>query len=168
MKAWFSSDYIRNLNALSQGGVFCLAAIVSVAPGDVRYLADVQDPFTFNGHLYSPRPMSFEGWGQTSQQSLPTLKVTVADVDGAVDAFLQTTSIIGHDVTLQILHLDLLGTATDQDSIRLNVMLVEWTWMAAVFTLGLNLGLAESIPRHVMGKAQYPGMADQFRRASIL
>ena len=168
MKTNFSSAWIENLNSLTQGGVFFFGAILTVAPGDVRRYADTQDPITFAGFEYTPLGLRVEGWGQTAEQSLPTLKVTVSNVTGEVGEFLETRSLIGNDCVLHVLHLALLGTTSDVDSIRLQVMSTEWNWQSCTITLGINVGLSESIPRGVIAKSEFPGVPDNIRRASIL
>lgn len=167
MKA-FNADWITRLNAQHSGGLFFLAAVLVVGPGDTRRYADTQRPIVFDGQTYTPLPLRVEGMGQSSQQSLPTVKLTVPNITGEVGEFLETTDILGHDVTLQILHLDLLGDVTNQDSIRLQVLAVPWNDQAATFQLGLNLALSEQLPRHLISAREFSGVPEGLRRASIL
>lgn len=133
-----------------------------------QYYADTQDALTFDGQEYTPLPMQWQGVGQNSQRDLPRITVTVPNVDGQVGAFLETTSLLGRQVTLQLLHADLLATVTDVDRQRLQIVLVEWTDTQAVFTCGLSLGLTAQSPRRVVTRLEYPGVPDNIRRASIL
>lgn len=168
MKSWFSDAYLARLNAHYNGGVLLRAAVLSIDDMTTGYYVDAHDPVTFNGNEYIPIPMRWQGIGQNSQRDLPRVSVTVSNVDGQVGAFLETTSLLGRDVTIQLLHADLLATVTDVDSIRLQILLVEWTDMQATFTAGLNLALTEQIPRRVVTRAEFPGTPDDLRRASIL
>jgi hypothetical protein len=164
----FSDEWVARLNAQHGGGVFFKAAIVTVDDLTTNYYADVHDPVTFNSNLYLPLPMAWEGNEQTAQMSLPSIRVTVPNISGAVGAYLETTSLLGRDVTLQLLHQDLLSVVTDVDTVQLQVMMVEWGEQAAVFTLGLNLALTEQLPRGVVTRAEFPATPDTLRRASIL
>jgi len=164
----FGPQWIDRLNRQNSGGIFFLAAILEVGPGDTRRYADTQRQITFNGQNYIPLPLRVEGMGQSSQQTLPTVKLTVPNITGEVGEFLETTDILGHDVTLQILHLDLLGDVTNQDSIRLQVLAVPWNDQAATFQLGLNLALTEQLPRHLISAREFAGVPEGLRRASIL
>lgn len=164
----FSADWLARLNAQHSGGIFFLAAVLTVGPEDIRRYADVQRTIEFDGESYLPLPMRLEGLGQSAQQSLPAVRVTVAAVTGEVEAFLATTDILGHDVVLQILHLDLLDDVQMQDSIALQVMAAEWNHLTATFTLGINLALSDLLPRHVLTADFAPGVPEGYRRASVL
>lgn len=164
----FSSNWIAKLNAQHSGGVFVKAAILVVDGSTTKYYADAHDNITFDGQTYTPLSMAWEGEGQNAAMELPSVRVTVPNADGAVGAFLETKDLLGNDVTLQILHLDLLGVATDVEKVKLQIMMIESTWEIATFTLGLNLALDQQLPKHVITRAEFPGVPDQYRRASIL
>lgn len=164
----FTSEWIERLNAQTQGGIFFLAAELSVAEGDVRYYATMQYPVDFEGHTYQPLPMLVEGLAQNSQQNLPAVRLMTTNVTGAVGAFLETTDILGHDVLLRLLHLDLLGNTANQDQARLHVLAVEWDQQQATFSLGINIGLNEILPRGLISASEFPGVPEGLRRASIL
>jgi hypothetical protein len=57
---------------------------------------------------------------------------------------------------------------TDQDSLRLQVLAVQWNRQQAVFTLGFNLALQELLPRYVITAKEFPGVPEGLRRGSIL
>jgi hypothetical protein len=168
MKTFLSSDYIARLNARHFGGVFFKAAVIVVDGFTTLYFADLNETVTFDGHTYERLAMRWEGNSQTSQGSLPTVSVTVSNVNGRVGTYLEQQILIGCDVTLQLLHLDLLATVTDQDAVKLQVMAVQWNRQQAVFTLGVNLALQEMLPRHVITASEFPGVPDSLRRGSIL
>lgn len=164
----FGSEWIARLNAQHSGGVFFLAAILTVGAGDIRRYADTQRPIIFGSETYTPLPLRVEGMQQTSQQTLPTVRLTTTNVTGQVGQFLETTDILGHDVELQILHLDLIGIITDHESMRLQVLAATWNDEVATFNLGLNLALRDLWPRHLITAAFAPGVPEGLRRASIL
>jgi len=168
MKTFLSSDYIARLNARHAGGVFFKAAVIVVDGSTTLYVADINESITFDGHAYERLAMRWEGNAQTSQGSLPTVSVTVSNVTGRVGTYLEQQILIGCDVTLQLLHLDLLATVTDQDAVKLQVMAVQWNRQQAVFTLGVNLALQEMLPRFVITAAEFPGVPDSLRRGSVL
>lgn len=164
----FSSSWIEHLNSTSDQGVFVKIAQVTL-PTTTLYLADTQAPLTFNGQVYQPRAMTWEGWEQTSQQSLPTIQVTVTDIDGVVGDFLERTNVLGLDVVLGIVHEDLLGTVTDVESVRLSIMAVDWQpGVSSTFHVGLDLALSELLPKGIITASEFPGVPESLRRASIL
>ena len=168
MKSWLTASFIDLLNRETQSGVFFKAVALTVAVGDVRYYADTDANITFNGNVYTAIPMIWEGQEQNAQMELPAVKVTVSNITGIPGTFLETSNLLGNTVVLRLLHLDLLATVTDVDSATMQIMLVEWTQERATFTLGINLGLQQQIPAHIITRAEFPGVPDAFRRATLL
>jgi hypothetical protein len=168
VKTGFSDDFIARLNATYSGGVFFKAAILSVDNDTTLYFADTDYAITFDSHTYQMRPMSWQGLGQTSQQNLPTIQVVTTNVLGDIGDFLEETDLLGREVQLLILHRDLLGTVTDSDRVRLSILATDWDSQQATFHLGLNIGLSETLPRHIITSKEFPGVPQGYRRASIL
>jgi len=164
----FTNDWLVRLNATHSGGVFFLAVELHVDTGDVRYYANTQRAIVFDGNTYQPVFLAISGLGQTSQQTLPAVQLTTTNVTGQLGQFLETTDVLGRDVILRILHLDLLNTVTNQDSIQLQILAAEWDEERATFALGLNIGLQELLPRHIITADFAPGVPEGLRRASIL
>jgi hypothetical protein len=162
-----SSSIISALNALGGGGVFAVAAVVTIAPGTTLYLADVQEPFVLAGHTYEPVPMRWEGMEQTSQQGLPAVTITVANIQGQIGAYLEEHDLFGQPITLQIVHLDRMGLVTEADTLRLLMLTAEWDWTMAAVHCGLDYGLNEVLPRTLYSAEGEPGVPE-LRRASIL
>jgi len=165
---FFEDSWLEKLNAQHSGGVFVKAAVLVVDPMTTLRFADTQHGITFAGDDYQPLPMQWQGQEQSSEQKLPSVRVTVPNANGVVGAYLETVDLSGNDCTLQILHLDLLDDVTAVDQVALQVMACDWNETAATLTLGINLALSEQLPRHVVTRAQFPGVPDSLRRASIL
>lgn len=166
----FSDTAIALLNSLygSSQGAWVKAADVVIDDTTTLYFVDNLDAITFNGHTYTPLPMGWKGIGQNASMALPSIQITVPNVTGQIDAFMDGAELAGNDVILWILHLDLLGTVSDADKVNLHIALIEWNWQSAVFTLSINLGLSDQLPKHVMSRTDFPGIPDSYRRASIL
>lgn len=165
----FSSDLIARLNAQTNAGLFFEAAALTVAPGDVRHYANTQRPITIDGQGYQPMPLHFSGIGAKSDMSVLAVQVTVPNITGEVSAFVESANLLGHDVTLLLLHMDLLNVATARETLQLQVLGVTWKqWDTVTFTCGIDLMLNEQIPSTVITRSQYPGTPDLLRRASIL
>lgn len=164
----FTADWLARLNAQQGGGVFFFAVDLTVDVGDVRYYADAQHAVSFDGNTYAPLPLLVEGLGQTSQQSLPAIRVTTSNVTGDVGAFLETTDLLGHDLVVRLLHMDLLGSTSNQDQAVLQIVSCDWDDQQATITAGLNIGLQDILPRGLISAAEFPGMPEGLRRASIL
>src|SRR5262245_47536340 len=126
----FSSEFVDHLNRQHSGGLFFKAATLVLSDTTRYYYADTQEPVVFEGHTYQPLPMQWEGLGQSNQMSLEPLRVTIdarnlpaaagfiptgeAGADDQVSDLLETTSLRGKTVILQILHHDLLHSTTSQ------------------------------------------------------
>lgn len=164
----FTTEWLARLNAQQGGGVFFFAIDLTVGVSDVRYYADAQQTIVFNGHDYTPLPLLVEGVGQTAEQSLPGIRVTTSNVTGVVGAFLETTDLLGNDLIVRLLHMDLLGSTSNQDQGVLQIVACEWDDEQATLTAGLNIGLQDILPRGIISAAEFPGMPEGLRRASIL
>jgi hypothetical protein len=164
----FSSAWIDRLNRQSNAGVFVKAVILSESDSVTRYWVDAQRPIVFNGQTYHPLPMIWEGVELSNAMSLPVVKVSVPNVGGEVIDYLEGVDILGRSVTLQILHLDLLGDVSNVDAVTLSVMAIEGNLEAVTFTLGLDLNLNEPIPRGVITLQEFPAVPRNIRRATIL
>lgn len=179
MLSHFSDAFISRLNAQYGAGVFFSAATLVLDDTTRYYYANVPDPIVFDGHTYQPLPMQWEGLQQSSQMQLDTIRVTVsqrardartgeAGADDQVSQLLETTSLRGKTVILQILHHDLLTDMSAQYRTQRVIVTVEWSMMQGVFTLALDVGLNIYLPRRIMTRAEFPGIPDALRRASIL
>jgi hypothetical protein len=148
--------------------VFVAAASVSVTPDMTLYLADVQAPVTFEGNVYVPRPLRFEGMGQTSQQNTPTLAVILSNVDGQVGAYLDANDVVGRQATLLTLHIAPVGSVDAVDRVRLTIAAADWTWQEANVRVSLDIPLSEIVPRTLYSAETEPGSPEGLRRGSIL
>lgn len=164
----FSPTFIQALNAQSAGGIFCAAVALTLAPGTTFYYADVQAPVTFEGQVYEPLPLRFDNMGQTSQMEIAGWTVTVSNIDGQVGAYLEDHELAGLPVTIHILHLDVLGQATESDTSRMRIIIAEWGREHAIFHCGYDLALSEVLPRTLYNASEEPGVPEGLMRASIL
>lgn len=166
----FSSAYIQALNEQYQSGRFLKAVILTEDPSisTKKYYVDNETSITFQSNTYSPLEMSWSGYTVSAAMPLPTMTVNISNIGGEVIDYLETLDIIGNDVVLQILHIDRSGVVEDvttaKDEVALQVQSIVGDDMVASFTLGLNLGLNDMLPRGVMTKAKYPGMIDDVIR----
>lgn len=167
MKVGFSSGFIDRLNRTYNAGVWLRAAAVTHAEGS-DYWVHYGEPLVFQGHTYQPLPMEWDGVEASSTMQLPGVRVSVSNVQGKAEEYVDTVNLLGKDVVLQILHLDLLGTATDVESIRLQVQSIAITTSTLTLTCGLNLGLNDLVPKYVITKSEFPGNTDDIRRFSII
>ena len=112
--------------------------------------------------------MTWSGVELNSQMQLPTVQLTLPDMDGSVEDYLETINMLGRDVTLQMLHLDLLADPTNVDEVRLQVMAVGSGEDIVTFTLGLNFGLSDQLPKDIISLSEFPSVYRAgLRKASI-
>jgi len=164
----FSSAWIDRLNRQSNAGVFVKAIVLSESASVTKYWVDAQRPIVFNANTYNPLPMAWEGVEVSSRMGLPTIKVTVPNLGGEVIDYLEGVDILGRAVTLQILHLDLLGDVSAVDAVTLSVMAIDGNLEAVTFTLGLDLNLNDPVPRGVITHQEFPAIPRNIRRATVL
>lgn len=137
-----------------------------------RYFVSHEESIIYQGNTYQPLPMF---WGETSvsqAMNLPTVDVAVPNIDGQVADYLQHVDLSGRDVTLLLLHSHLLGdSAVHQLKFQVLIATLENIGgddEMAHFMLGINTGLDDFLPRHVITRTEFPGVPDDVRRASVL
>jgi hypothetical protein len=166
----FSTEYIQKLNATEGAGLFMQAVEVveSTSPLVVHRFVTHERALTYQGNVYVPLDMQWSGFELQRGMELPTLSIAVPSLNGTVARWVREKAILEHDVTLLILHQDLLDDVQARDLIRLQIQSLDDNPVAgvAVCSLGLNLALADLIPREVMTKKEFPGIPDDRVRIS--
>lgn len=163
----YSAAFIDRLNRPYNAGVF-LKAVVVAHENATDYFVHFGEPVTFQGHTYQPLQMQWEGVDASSTMQLPSVKITVANVLGTAEHYIDTVNLLGRDVVLQFMHLDLLQNPADVEEVALQVQSIEMTSTTVSLLCGLNLGLNDSLPKDVMTRAEYPGQIDDVRRLTIV
>lgn len=163
----FSSGFIEKLNAVTNAGVW-LHALVIALPASTDYWVHHAEPVLFNGNTYQPLPMRWEGVEASMTMQLPGVRVSVANVQGQAAAYVEDHDLLGRDVRLQIMHLDLLGTPTDVDELALQIQQIEVNAQAVTALCSLNLGLNDLLPKGIITQTEFPGNTDDIRRLSIV
>ena len=169
MKTGFSSGFLARLNRLYDAGVFLKAAIVSRGSDAGKdYFVHYGEPVTFRGHVYQPLPMEWDGVEATSTMQLPGVRISVANIQGQAEQYVDDADILGTDVVLQIMHLDLLNNPKDADEVALQIQSIEITAASVSIMCGLNLGLQDSLPKGIITRSEFPGNSDDIRRYTIV
>lgn len=163
----FNAQFLAKLNQLYGAGVFVHAAVITFADHS-DYWVDYAEPLLFEGHLYQPLPMRWEGLETSSTMQLPGVRVSVSNIHGQAEDYINDNDLLGRDVRLQMLHRDLLGVPDSVDEILLQVQSIEVTIDTVSLTCGLNLGLTDLFPRFIVTQQEFPGNSDAVRRLSVL
>ena len=77
---------------------------------------------------------------------------------GWAEDYVESEAILGCDVLLQILHLDLLSNPQDADEIALQIQSVEVNSQAVSVICSLNLGLNDTLPKGLITLSEFPGV----------
>jgi hypothetical protein len=174
----FSDAYIAAINARDCGGKLLKAIILTetISPLVKRFFVDHDSDIVYDGATYKPLAMSWQGLEISRQMSLPTMKITVPNMGHAIEVapgafrsvadYVHSIDVLEHDVTVRTLHLGLLGDLQAKDDFTFQLQMIDATAMAAVFTVGLNLGLKDTLPRNIMTRAEFPGIQDTIQRFS--
>lgn len=163
----FSSSFIERASKVYGAGVWLKAAVVE-HEGGTDYWVHAAEPLTFQGHLYQPLAMEWEGIDASSTMPLPSVRVSVPNVQGQAEAYIDSVQMLGKDVRLQILHFDLLQNPTDVDEVALQVHAIDVNRQMVSVLCGVNLGLTDLLPKYVISRAEFPGNVDDIRRFSIV
>jgi hypothetical protein len=147
--------------------VFLKAAVIAHASG-TDYWVDYGEPLTFQGHVYAPLTMGWDGVEASSTMQLPGVRVSVDNVLGKAEAYVTNTEMLGKNLTLQILHRDLLQNPSDVYQIALQVQSLEVSTAAVIVHCGLNLGLQDLWPRGIITKSEFPANIDSIMRTTIV
>lgn len=164
----FTNAYIERLNRMSgDSGRFLKAAIVTeqITPIVVKkYYVDNQETITFDGHEFTPLSMIWSGFEVSSIMSLATMTITIPNIGGEIISYIEEVDILENDVELLVIHTDLLSDPTAVDRMLLQVQLINADDNVAAFSLGINLGINDVLPRKCFTKKEFPGLVDDITR----
>lgn len=163
----FSNAFLDHLTRTYDAGVWVQGAVVHHEAGN-DYWVNHAEPVVFQGHTYAPLSMAWEGVEQSSAMSLPGVQVTVDNIAGQAEAYIDRISLLGKAIDLQIFHLDLLDLPTEYDSITLQVQHIAISSTHLMVHCGFNLGLNESFPKFVITRAEFPGNSDAIRHITVV
>lgn len=152
MPILFGSDFIDNLNAVSGKGKLIKAVQIQESPGTVKYWADHEDPFVFEGHTYQPLAMLWQGIKNNVGMPAEGASVALSNIGGQVIKYIKELDITGNPVVLQLLPYDLLMSSVPLTSYwkrRFNLLSVKADVNAAVFSCGRELG-KNRLPRRLI------------------
>jgi len=166
----FTQPYIDRLNRDTEQGIFFWALILTetTSPLKKRYFVDHDRPITFAGNTYQPIAMALSDYEISRTMQLPSVRVSIPNFGqrvevetgvfrGAVD-YVEEIDVLEHDVTLQLLHLNLLGDANAKDETALKIQSIEGDDSVAVFTLGVGAGQDDLLPPKVVTRKVFPGV----------
>lgn len=165
----FSSEQITELNKLSHNGVYFEAVVFSRdLAGTVKdRFSVIGKPIIYQGEIYSPLAMTWDGLKISSGMEIPTNSVTVTNLDGSVSHYLEDDTLVisGNDCLLQILFMDKQGDIhfVDEMLYQMEVAVADYH-RAATFHMSVNFSLNDIIPRETLEKNEFPGMRDDFVR----
>jgi hypothetical protein len=164
-----SNAFIQRLNAVSGTGRILKAIILVENPvGPVtKYYVDNDEDIIFDGNTYKAMPMRWSGVEMNASMSLPSMAVTVQNIGGEVMDYVETLNILDQDVTLRLIHSDLLNDPTAKDDVVMQIQSIEGDDIFVTFHLGLNLGLTDLLPRDVMTRNEFPGLVDDAVRFTV-
>lgn len=163
----FSDEFIERAAKVYGAGVWLKGAVIDHAEG-TDYWVHAAEPLIFQGHTYQPLHMTWDGVDASASMQLPAVKVTVPNIQGQAEAYVDSVQMLGKDVRLQVMHFDLLNNPTDVDEIALQVQSIEINRQAVSVLCGVNLGLNDLLPKYVITRSEFPGNVDDIRRFTIV
>ena len=163
-------EYLEKLNSQYRGGMFLRAVDLVGADPDgntlLQYFVDHSEPITFNGNTYVPLRMSWDNLKTSQSMPMDGCTVTVSNVGPVgilMTNYLKTIDITDNEVTLRLLHLDLLSQTTGHWQRRGFILAVQGDASAVTFTVGRRLGRSV-LPRKVFLANEWPGLTAEVAR----
>jgi len=156
------SDFLAKLNSKHSGGVFVHAVRFTESTGPLveRFFVSHDRSIIFDGNTYDPLPMTFSGMDSSGSMKLPVIRIAIPNVNNIVIDYIEDLDILENDVTIMLLHLDLLGNVNAKDKSLFQLQVIESDDVTAVFSIGMNIGLDDAVPKEVMLKEEFPGILD--------
>jgi len=160
MARTLDADYIDKLNRTWAGGVFIKTVRITIDPDipTYEYWADVEDSFSFNGNTYDPVRMA---WGKvklTNTMSLPSATVTISNIGGVAEDYIEELDITENEILLQLLHKDLLATLTNFWSMKYKIKGIRANRQVASVTVTKDIGVRDKLPKQVALVKNLPGI----------
>jgi hypothetical protein len=145
-------DYIDMLNRQYQGGKWLKAALLieSRSPLVEKYFVEHEDPITFQGRTSIPLHMFWEGLKTSVGMPTEGSNIALSNLGNQVVKYLgKNMDPSGLEVTLQLLHLDLLNTLTRPYERYFKIIAARADQNMAVFVLGRQFG-RNRLPRRMI------------------
>jgi len=138
-----------------ESGKWIKAVILTESPGVVTRWAEHEDPIVFAGNNYLSLHMFWENLKASVGMPIEGSNVALSNVGNQVVKYLKTVDPSGMLVTLQLLHLDLLGKITRPFERYFKVLGCKADLNLAVFTLGREFG-KNRLPRRMIQADEMP------------
>ena len=160
-----TDEYIAKLNATTSGGIFIKTVeFVEDYTGPVmRYFVDHTESIVFNGNTYLPAKMVWENLKTSHGMTIDAATISVANLGGLVGKYIKEIDLSDNDVTMRLLHLDLLSQLTGHWSRRGFILSVGASVSVVTFTVGRRLG-RNVLPRKVFTQVEFPGLPSEVPR----
>ena len=163
-----SSEFIQRLNAQYQGGLFVKVVELVEDPDAgplIRYFVDHTEPITWNGNTYNPLHMAWDNIKTSAGMPIDAATISISNIEyGGVPAqYIKTIDVTDNEVTLRILHLDLLNEITGHWVRTGTVLAVSGDVSVITFTVGRRLG-RNVLPRKIFLQRDWPGLSSEIPR----
>jgi hypothetical protein len=157
--------YLRKLTAHYEGGRFIKTVeLVEDATGPViSYWAHNPEPITWNGNTYQPIVMMWDNMKTSQGMSIDAAAITVSNLAGLAGKYIKQIDVTGNEVTLRLLHADLLNNITGHWERRAKVMAIKADQSALIFSVGRWLGRGV-LPRKIYTQSEFPGLSPEIPR----
>lgn len=160
-----SQEYISRLNAQYQGGIFLKAVEVVEDPaiGLTRYFVDHTEEISWNGRTYLPLYMQWSNMKTSQGMPIEAAAITLSNLNKSVGQYLKQIDITDNDVTMRLLHLDLLNETSGHWQRKGYILAITGNAMVMNFTVGRRLG-RNVLPRKIYTQDKFPGLPSETAR----
>ena len=160
-----TDEYIAKLNATTSGGIFIKTVeFVEDYTGPVmRYFVDHTESIVFNGNSYLPLKMSWDNLKTSNAMTIDAATISVSNLGGYAGKYIKEIDISDNDVTMRLLHLDLLSQTTGHWQRRGFILSAAGDVSSVTFTVGRRLG-RNVLPRKVYTQVEFPGLQSEVMR----
>jgi len=129
----------------------------------VRYFVDHEESIVFAGHTYLPLHMIWDNLRTSQSMPIDAATVTVSNIAKLAGQYIKSIDVTDNEVTLRLLHLDLLSQTTGHWARKGTVLGVSGNAASVTFTVGRRLG-RNVLPRKVYTSREFPALSNEVAR----
>lgn len=160
--------YVQKFTAQYSGGRFIKTVELvedPTPPATISYWAMNPEPVIWNGKTFQPIFMTWANLKISQAMSIEAAAVAVSNLAGYAGKYVKQIDVTGNQVTLRLLHADLLNQITGHWERTAKVMSIKADQSMVAFTIGRWLGRGV-LPRKIYTQTEFPALAPEVPRIS--
>lgn len=162
-----SSAYITEKNRLEGKNAWAHLVEVTLNVNTTAYMTTHAETLVWNSRTYAPVPMRIGAEEQSSDGSLPSIRIDVANPGGSAFKFAKENNLVLKDVTIRLINV-VLTSSGDDTRCTMQILGSAFVDEAAAFTLGFRFNFDAEGPLRVYNRRDHPMLPANFRNYAVL